>query len=48
VALTADVLKGEKEKCLEMGMDDYASKPIKIEVLKRMIDDLQAQRDLTS
>ena len=38
VALTADVLKGEKEKCLEAGMDDYATKPVKIEVLRRVIE----------
>ena len=43
VALTADVLKGEREKCLEMGMDDYASKPIKIEVLKKFIEDAHAR-----
>jgi signal transduction histidine kinase/CheY-like chemotaxis protein len=38
VALTADVLKGEREKCFEMGMDDYATKPIKIDILKAIIE----------
>jgi CheY-like chemotaxis protein len=38
VALTADVLKGTPEKCLEIGMNSYASKPIKIDVLKTIID----------
>jgi PAS domain S-box-containing protein len=37
VALTADVLKGEKERCLESGMDDYISKPVKIDRLKAIL-----------
>lgn len=37
IALTAGTVVGEREKCLEAGMDDYASKPIIKENLKSII-----------
>jgi PAS domain S-box-containing protein len=40
IALTADVLKGEREICLTAGMDDYITKPIKIEMLKVILERL--------
>ena len=38
VAMTAEAMKGDREKCLESGMDDYVSKPFKPEDLQRVIE----------
>ena len=37
IALTANAIKGDKEKCLLAGMDDYIAKPVKLDSLKETI-----------
>lgn len=38
IAMTASAIRGDREKCLEAGMNNYLAKPVRAQVLKAMLD----------
>ncbi len=38
IAMTASAIKGDREKCIEAGMNNYLAKPVRANVLKTMLE----------
>ena len=47
VAMTANVMPGDRESCIAAGMDDYISKPLEMAELQRLLQRYQTEKEST-
>ena len=38
IAMTANVMQGDREECIQSGMNDYISKPVELNVLLKILE----------
>jgi CheY-like chemotaxis protein len=38
IAMTANAMQGDRDECISAGMDDYISKPIRLELLVALLE----------
>jgi CheY-like chemotaxis protein len=46
VAMTANAMQGDREMCMAAGMDDYLTKPIRVDRLVEALNSVPARKDL--